>query len=237
MMKGRIPVCIVGVLGAAVLATPSAEALEIIVGMPYGKHRIGHTAVRVRTFDADKEVIYDFGRYGRTWGHLGLHGEGIMRVWRGPQAVQRYLNKQTSYRDSWGYTIAVDEATERRVLAWYERLLKRARSVKDHPQHKRYRLAADYHGVTNQCTSVALDGLKHAWPRPRWEALLQPRFNKGQGFDSPTKRYFYSEQKKRGINETVVPLDVKDSLDAAASKAGPVQVTVRAYPCRTCRAR
>jgi hypothetical protein len=43
----------------------TSGALEIIVGLPCGNHRIGHTAGRVKTFDQDQEVIYDLGRYGR----------------------------------------------------------------------------------------------------------------------------------------------------------------------------
>lgn len=220
---------IVAALCVLLLHPATAAALEVIVGMPYGKHPIGHTAVRVRTFDADREVIFDFGRYGKVWGYLRFHGEGVMRVWRGPQAVAHYLEKQRSFRDSIGYEIAVSPDEERRILAYYEGLLATASWVKDYPLHRRYRLAADYHGVTNQCTSMALEGLKKVLPRARWEAILGPRFNRGQGFDEATRTYFYQVQREKGLDETVVPLDVVDALEDARRRLPDVVVAVRRY--------
>lgn len=225
-----------GVFAAGLLfcLVPSgtAEALEIIVGLPYGKHPIGHTAVRVRTFDQDQEVIYDFGRYGRTWGYLGFAGEGVMRVWRGPRAIEKYFAKQTSYRDSVGYTIAMSPEDEREVYRYYESLLPGALWVKRYPLHVRYRLAHDYDGTNYQCTSVALDGLRKVWPRERWESLLDPAFNKGQGFDPETRRFFFERQKQLGLNETVIPLDVIDAFEAAIRKKNRDIVRVDKYPLR-----
>ena len=212
------------------LASGPAQALEILVGLPYGKHTIGHTAVRVRSFDDSGEVIYDFGRYGKTWGYLGLHGEGVMRVWRGPKAVARYLAKQTTFRDSVGFTVQLSEDEERRIYLHYQQKLEGARWVKPYPLHTRYRLNKDYHGVTNQCTSVALEGLKAVWPRARWEALLPSRFDKGQGFPPATHDYFFKIQKELGIAEVVVPLDVLDALRAARQAMPEVVVEVRDYP-------
>jgi hypothetical protein len=41
-------------------------SVEILVGGPYGNHPYGHTALRVTTTDSDN--VFDYGRYGRTWG-------------------------------------------------------------------------------------------------------------------------------------------------------------------------
>jgi hypothetical protein len=210
----------------------SADALEIVVGHPYGNHTIGHTAVRVRTFDADKEVVYDFGRYGKTWGKFGFHGEGIMRVWRGERAVKRYLDKQQGFRDSVGYVIRMTEADERRVLRHYEDMLKTAKWKKKYRLHTRYRLAKDYHGVHNQCTSMSLEGMKTHWPRERWEKLLDPRYNQGQGFTVAVKRYFKATQRELGLNETVVPLDVIDAFEAARKAGNKDILAVNHYPRR-----
>ncbi len=211
------------------LAPASASALEVIVGMPYGDHPIGHTAVRVRTFDSDEAVIFDFGRYSKVWGYLRFQGEGVMRVWRGPEAIRKYFAKQQSFRDSIGYEIKVTPKEERRILAYYEGLLKSAVWVKEYPLHKRYRLASDYHGVYNQCTSMSLEGLKKVLPRKRWEAILAPRHNRGQGFNEATRTYFYSVQKEKGLNEVVVPLDVVDALEDAHRRLPKVVVAVRRY--------
>jgi hypothetical protein len=208
----------------------TASAIEVIVGLPYGKYPIGHTAVRVNVGDPDREVIYDFGRYGKTWGHLRFHGEGIMRVWRGSGAVRRYLQAQQSFRDSVGYRIAVSPEEEARIYKYYEGLLANARWVKDYPDHKRYRLADDYNGIYNQCTSISLEGLKKIWERDRWETILPPRFNRGQGFNPATREYFYRVQREKGINEVVVPLDVIDALEDSHRKMPEVVTRVVRYP-------
>lgn len=229
-MRQMMYVCLVGVL--LCLGTETVDALEVILGMPYGRHTIGHTAVRVRTFDKHKEVVYDFGRYGKTWGYLGFHGEGIMRVWRGPRQIRRYFRKQTSYRDSIGFVLRTSPQEERKILAYYEGKLKRARWRKQGRLHTRYRLKKDYHGVTNQCTSMALEGFKAVLPRKRWEALLHPRYNKGRGFRRKIHRYFFKSQKKLGINEVVVPLDVLAAFKAGVLRKHPDVLQVRRYPRR-----
>jgi len=214
---------------AVMLAGLSAYPLEIIVGMPYGTHPIGHTAVRVRTYDKHEEVVYDFGRYGDTWGYLGMHGEGVMRIWRGKKAVRRYLQKQTSYRDSYGFTINLTKEEEKAVYRYYEEKIKKTIWTKRYRLHTRVRLATDYHGVVHQCTSVALEGLKKIWPRDRWEKLLDPQFNKGKGFSPREHDYYFKTQKKLGINEVLVPLDVLDALQNAVKNQRELIVRKQPY--------
>jgi hypothetical protein len=177
-------------------------------------------------------VIYDFGRYGRIWGYLGLFGEGIMRVWRGKRSIRRYFVKQTSYRNSIGFVIRVTPTEEQKIYRFYEKKLRRARWVKKRSLHQRYRLARDYHGVVNQCTSMALDGLKAVWPRKRWESLLPPRFNKGRGFPKKISRFFFSYQRKHKLNEVVVPLDVLAALRHAHASKHPDILAMQRYPLR-----
>ena len=220
-------------VAALLLLASRTHALEVIVGLPYGDHRIGHTAVRVRAPAPHGEVVYDFGRYAETWGFLKLMGEGIMRVWRGPKQVKRYLAKQTSYRDSVGFVIRTSDKDERRIFEYYEALLAKARWSKPHPdQHTRHRLARDYDGVAWQCTSVALAGLKAVWPRARWERLLDPRFNRGKGFTEKQRVYFFQQQDEQGLDETVMPLDVLVSLSFAHWRGDRDVREVRTYPQR-----
>ncbi|MBL6975936.1 MAG: hypothetical protein ISR64_09415 [Deltaproteobacteria bacterium] len=214
---------------AGVFLASEAGALEVIVGLPYGKHAIGHTAVRVKTFDDDREVIYDFGRYGDTWGYLGFHGEGVIRVWRGRKAIARYLRKQTSYRSSVAFVINVTEEEEKAIYRYYEDKISRTLWTRRYSRHVRHRLKQDYHGVTHQCTSVSLEGLKAVWPRQRWERLLDPRFNQGQGFNRKQREYFDSTQEKLGINEVVVPLDVIDAMEHAKEANPDLIMAVRYY--------
>jgi hypothetical protein len=228
----RLVVTLCAILAlSAFTAMKDAHALEVIVGLPYGKHHIGHTAVRVTTPDGD-EVVYDFGRYGKVWGPLKMQGEGMMRVWRGQKAVRRYLRKQQGFRSSKGYVIDLTPEEEARAYQYYEDLLATAKWSKDYPLHKRYRLKRDYDGVLTQCTSIALEGIKHVWPREKWERLLDPKFNVGQGFKKKVRRYYFKTQRAQKRLETVVPLDVIDSFNAELRRAPSLITEVRRYPQR-----
>ena len=227
--SNRNVVALTLILGCFVFG--EVKALEVIVGFPYGTHRIGHTAVRVSTPDGD-DVIYDFGRYGRVWGPLKMQGEGILRVWRGRRAARRYIQKQRSFRRSAGYVIALTAEEERRAYDYYETLIREARWTKDYRSHKRHRLARDYDGVLTQCTSIALEGIKEVWPREKWERLLDPRFNIGQGFNQRVRRYYFKTQRAKKRLETVVPLDVVDSFRAEQARPDSLITKVIRYPQR-----
>jgi hypothetical protein len=230
LLRLVVTLCVVLSLSAFISAK-DALALEVIVGLPYGNHHIGHTAVRVTTPDGD-EVVYDFGRYGKVWGPLKMQGEGMMRVWRGAKAVRRYLRKQQGFRSSKGYVIDLTPEEEARAYQYYEDLLATAKWSKDYPLHKRYRLERDYDGVLTQCTSIALEGIKHVWPRETWERLLDPKFNVGQGFKKKVRRYYFKTQRAQKRLETVVPLDVIDSFNAELKRTPSLITEVRRYPQR-----
>ena len=211
--------------------TSIAYSLEIIVGLPYGKHKIGHTAVRVK-MNNGQDVIYDFGRYGKVWGPLKMQGEGLMRVWRGDEESQYYIKKQRSYRSSIGYVIDVTKQEEAAIFEYYEGLLKKAKWTKPGHKHTRYRLARDYDGVFTQCTSIALEGIKKVWPKEKWERILHPKFNIGQGFNKKVRSYYFKKQKKHERFETVVPLDVIDSFKAELKREPSFITKVIDYPQR-----
>ena len=123
---------------------------------------------------------------------------------------------------------------EKAIYLHYEQRLQTARWERRHGNHIRYRLARDYHGVEHQCTSVALEGWKAVVDRASWERVLHPRYNRGQGFTPTMKRYFDRWQRKLGIKETVVPLDVMDAFEAAVARKDPLVTARRAYSCRGC---
>ena len=219
------------IIFTSTLLTPAAQALEVIVGLPYGKHKIGHTAVRV-TMPDGQDIVYDFGRYGKVWGALRMQGEGLMRVWRGDRKSAYYMKKQQSYRSSIGYVIAVTPEEERAIYQHYESLLQKAQWKKPGYRHTRYRLERDYDGVLTQCTSIALEGIKVVWPKEKWERLLDPKFNIGQGFNSKVKRYYFKTQKRLNRLETVVPLDVIDAFKQELNQEQPLITKVIDYPVR-----
>ena len=65
------------------------SSFELLVGGPYADHPYGHTALRVTTKGEDH--IYDYGRYGRTWGVGKSEGDGVLNVW---YSFDVYLRKK-----------------------------------------------------------------------------------------------------------------------------------------------
>jgi len=62
---------------------PNGEQTEILIGGPYKNHLYGHVALRVFGYTEDGtryDCVYDFGRYGKTWGFQNSKGEGQLRV-------------------------------------------------------------------------------------------------------------------------------------------------------------
>lgn len=186
----------------------SASAYEVLVDLPQPGRRLGHVAVKVRTFDADRWVIYDFGRYGKVWGDLKLQGEGIIRVWRGTRGVRAYLHRRPANPKTVGYSFRVTEAEERRIQNYYENLLKTALWSRRNRMYTSYRLPRDYDGVTTQCSAVALEGLKAVWPRERWKRILHPRFNRGRGLGPRGRAYFFRMQSRLNLDDVMLPLDL-----------------------------
>ncbi len=69
---------------------------QVLVGSPFTdsdgrRHRHGHMALALSFGEQGR--VYDFGRYGETWGIRQSEGEGILRVWKD---VEEYLNYQNS---------------------------------------------------------------------------------------------------------------------------------------------
>lgn len=202
---------------------PSCTAeVELYVGLPYGSHNIGHSFIRVKNGEHGDEVIYDFGRYGKSWGYLKFSGEGIMRVWRGSESVDFFIAKQRGFRDTVGYTIRIKPEMEKNIYIYYESLISKAEQLGDYENHERYRLKRDFDGVTVQCTAMALEGLKKYMPEEFYQSLFDPKFNSGRGFTREQREYFFKTQKKLGIDHLAVPLDVIEALDSALKNKHPL---------------
>lgn len=69
--------------------------MELLVGGPYTRdkeeHLFGHAALRVVV--GSKDITYDFGRYGKTWGTFDSEGEGVLNVWT---SFKTYISGENS---------------------------------------------------------------------------------------------------------------------------------------------
>ncbi|AJO78123.1 MULTISPECIES: hypothetical protein [Pseudomonas] len=139
----------------------SGPYMEILIGGPYTKdkeeHLFGHAALRVVV--GSKEVIYDFGRYGKTWGKFDSEGEGVMNVWT---SFRTYIAGENSLkRTTTGFVYYLDKAKAEAVIAHFDGVVAKQKEVRRKtPTATRYVLPGDYHPTTNNCTTVTLEGAK-----------------------------------------------------------------------------
>ncbi|WP_447890792.1 hypothetical protein [Pseudomonas hormoni] len=102
--------------------------MELLVGGPYTRdkeeHLFGHAALRVVV--GSKDITYDFGRYGKTWGTFDSEGEGVLNVWT---SFKTYISGENSLgRTTTGFVYNLERSKaepsqyrEMRGLSWAER--------------------------------------------------------------------------------------------------------------------
>lgn len=138
------------------------DSIEIIIGRPYTKnwteHPYGHAALIV--FDASKGIdkVYDFGRYGKTWG-IGK-GDGILNVY---DNSSKYLASEQKDRTSVGYTIATTATQDQEVINHFDAEIKKGEIYKSGVVPggggTAYKLGANYDVFNNNCLTQCGEGL------------------------------------------------------------------------------
>jgi len=146
---------------------PTAE-VHILVGGAYTdssgeEHRYGHTALRVKTRMSD--LTYDFGRYGKVTGTFGESGDGILRVWR---SFQPYISGEVVLqRKTTGFVYGVFDHEGDLSSSYFNGLIRSGSFIGGKSNHQKnvYRLAADYHALGPNCTTLSLDAARQALPK------------------------------------------------------------------------
>ncbi|AZN35251.1 hypothetical protein [Iodobacter ciconiae] len=134
--------------------------IEILVGGPYKlngeEHNYGHTALRVTTNNID--IIYDFGRYGKTWGTGDSEGEGVLNVW---DNFQKYIAAENSLgRKTSGFVYNIEAQKADLIIKWYQALIEGGKLMTSRSGMKRYKIQHDYHALSFNCTTISLDGAR-----------------------------------------------------------------------------
>jgi len=163
---------------------PETYKIEILVGGPYKRggdeHRYGHAALRIVTPASD--TTFDYGRYGRTWGRFGSEGEGILNVWSN---FQTYIKGENALgRTTTGFSFVVTKEQAEKIQAHFDALTSGRKAILTGSNFQRFRIAADYHALKSNCTTLTLGGAEAAVSD--LEAAAGP-FNKGNGM-STTER-------------------------------------------------
>jgi hypothetical protein len=133
-------------------------AIQILIGGPYKtngeEHTYGHAALRVIT--STDEHIYDFGRYN---GETGPFGQGRLRVWT---KFSKYIaSENATGRTTTGFLYRTSLSAASQVNAHFINLIGNRPVLKAYGDHmKEYRLAADYHALTNNCATTSMSGAR-----------------------------------------------------------------------------
>ncbi|TWD51581.1 hypothetical protein [Pseudomonas sp. SJZ131] len=139
----------------------SGSYMEILIGGPYARdkeeHLFGHAALHV--FVGGNDFIYDFGRYGRTWGNFDSEGEGVLNVWT---SFKTYISGENSLgRVTTGFVYNLDKAKAQAIVAYFDGVIAQKKEIrKKTAAVTRYVLLGDYHPTVNNCTTVTIDGAK-----------------------------------------------------------------------------
>ena len=134
-------------------------SIEILVGGPYGDHAYGHAALRVTTSEVDK--VFDYGRYGKTWGVGGSQGEGILNIWNNSAPYIRGENALG--RVTTGFTYETTEENANKVLAFYEQKIA-GKKIKSKTSAKTSVIIDEYYALGPNCTTLSVSGAKVIFP-------------------------------------------------------------------------
>lgn len=134
-------------------------SVELLVGGPYGEHPYGHTALRVTTTDQDN--VYDYGRYGRTWGVGKSEGEGVLNIWN---SFNAYIAEEVSYgRVTNGFVYEVSEEKAKEVMKFYEQKIS-GKKVRGTTKTKNSVIIEDYYALGPNCTTLSVAAIKTIFP-------------------------------------------------------------------------
>ena len=134
-------------------------SIEILIGGPYGGHPYGHAAIRVIT--ADNDLVYDYGRYGNTWGIGSSEGDGVLQIWKNFSAYIAGENSHKRLTTSYIYPVPGPKAQE--VNNFFAAKIKGKKPRSSTTVMTSY-LIEDYYALGPNCTTLTLTAAKIAIP-------------------------------------------------------------------------
>ncbi len=159
------------------------SSIEILVGGPYTKNgknlQYGHVALRVIT--EGKDITYDYGRYGQTWGIGGSKGEGMLRVWTN---FSKYIKgEKYTGRTTKGYTFKLSDDDAKKIIKFFEAKIKEIEPNQDRGYMKQFHIN-EYDALESNCATISVDGAKRAKA-----SLMEDseHYNKGNGLTTGEK--------------------------------------------------
>lgn len=190
--------------------------MEVLIGGPYGENAYGHAALRVESNEGER--IYDFGRYGDTWGVRESEGEGILRVWTDGE---KYINGENATgRTTTGFVFPITQDQADAVNGHFDAKTEGITGKPD-PRGRpmtEYKLAEDYHATKCTCTTQTVDGAAIAEP-----TLFNGSapFNTGEGVVGFAEKAAMRVTGNKWPSGLWVPNDVKRYLESPSATVKP----------------
>jgi hypothetical protein len=159
-----------------------SPSIQILIGGPYKihgeEHTYGHVALHVIT--PNDEHVYDFGRYN---GETGPYGQGRLRVWT---KFSKYIfSESATGRTTTGFLYRISPAAADQVKSHFISLIGDRPVLKAYGDYmKEYRLAADYHALTNNCATTSMAGARVAIKDLDYNVS---KYNEGRGMSFAEK--------------------------------------------------
>lgn len=134
-------------------------SIELLIGSPYDGHPYGHTSLRVIAQDMDR--VYDYGRYGMTWGLGGSAGEGVLQVWR---TFQAFLAEENALgRTTMGFEYELPRDKVEAVIQFFDRKIG-GKKPKIETRFMQTHVIEDYFALGPNCTTLSVEAAKVAMP-------------------------------------------------------------------------
>lgn len=149
----------------AALANSNRDFVEFLIGdRTKDTRKWGHVSLRVNS--GGKDLIFDFGRYGRMWGKRDAsEGEPILRVWNsGSYSTYRNLHLKDGGTTR-AFRFASTPDRSRRILQYLNAMTNGAAVQLKNKSFTAY--IANYknfHAVEVNCTTVSIDAFHQGFP-------------------------------------------------------------------------
>ena len=162
-----------GMTGGTTKIQVQLASVEILVGGPYKNRSYGHAALHVVTKEGER--VYDYGRYGNTWGVGDSEGEGILNVWTN---FNVYIASENSLgRITTGFVYEVQEEKAKAINDFFVTKIG-GKKPKAFGRSKSVYVIEDYYALGTNCTTLTVQAAKVALPNIDREASI---YNKGRG--------------------------------------------------------
>jgi hypothetical protein len=146
-------------------AAASNDSVEFLIGDRTKETRKwGHVSLRVNS--AGKDLIFDFGRYGRMWGKRDAsEGEPILRIWN-PGSFSTYKNLHIKDGGTTRiYRFESNQQKNQRILDFFhEMTIGAAVQLKNRSFTAFVAKYKTFHAVEVNCTTVSIDAFMRGFP-------------------------------------------------------------------------